>query len=156
MDPAGADGISRGRGAWRVPVFLDVQDLVRSGVVNRLLDSTGPADVNFPNGILGTDPEGHPPVIGRGIAAGGADRPVLNPATGGREPHAGSDRIAVAFCSFEVQFNPVVPITPFVPQQVGRLLIVGDYDVNAAVIVEVAESRAARRTELAENLPRLR
>ena len=71
-------------------------------MVDRLLNSAWPPNVNPPDCFLLSDPEQYPAITGRCVAARGGDGPVLSFGALGGEPDFRSDGVAVAFRPLQV------------------------------------------------------
>ena len=65
-------------------------------------------------------------------------KPSLHPSL-----HCRSDGIAITLFPDQFQGQPVSTVTHVVPQQVERTCIVGNQDIDVAVIVDVSEGRAS-------------
>src|ERR1051326_4317082 len=79
--------------------FLDCHDLIHTGIVNYLLDAARPANPDFPDVPVRSQPEMHTAVAGRRITDGrGYFIPLRLPIFGG-DVNLRPDAHAIAFCS---------------------------------------------------------
>src|SRR5690242_18276682 len=99
-----------------------------------------PADIDLPDGHLLADTKGHPTVVRRSITASRADGPVLDLPAARRELDVRSNGVVVASGTLEEQFDPVMPISRLIPEQVGRGCVIRNHDVDMSIVVQIAKS----------------
>ena len=78
-----------------------------------------------------TTPHGRPPFAAKG--------------------HARAISIAVGFDAAQLRLEPVVARSDLIEQQPHRPIGVGHHDIDIAVVIDIAESRAAVNMQLVEN-----
>src|SRR5262249_40916751 len=95
-------------------------------------------------------------IAGAQIAAVGMNAPPERLAAGTKHPHIGADAETVAARGAQSDLEPVTGYGGSVPEQPHGAVIVGDHNLDAAVIVEIAERGAAPYVAALESRPRCR
>src|SRR3954447_3946145 len=109
-----------------------------------LFASIGPAHVDAVHARGERQPEVHAEVVLREIAAAPANLlPLLDAA--GDAPHPRANRIAIRRDAGELQRDPVVTRIALTAEEVRPIVDVRDRHIDLAVVVEIAERRAAPR-----------
>src|SRR4051812_12054408 len=109
-----------------------------------LFASIGPAHVNAVHARGERQPEVHAEVVLREIAAAAANLlPLLDAARDAA--HSCADRVAIGRDAGQLQRDPVVTRTALAAEEVRPIVDVRDRHIDLAVVVEIAERRAAPR-----------
>src|SRR5205814_3077931 len=129
--------------------LFDEDDLVGLDVFERFDEAAGPADFEELDGFGFTNAEVDAQIVLRKIAAAAVDFVDLGMETFfAREMRdafdARADTAAIGFCANGFDFDPVIRGARIATQKLGKSIDGVDDDVEVAVIVEVAESAAAR------------
>src|SRR5262245_30610314 len=70
--------------------------------------------------------------------------------------HARADAAAIAFHANRLDENRIIRVSIVVAQQLRRAVEIGDYQIDVAIVVDVAESDATTRMRIRQYLSKLR
>ena len=112
-------------------------------MVERLGDTRGPADDGLFNLWIFTEAEVQAQIVLCGESCSGGHLLKLLLAVP-VEPDFRADGVAVALCGFEMELNPLLRRIDVVPVDEQRPILIGDDDIERAVIPEIADGDSAR------------
>lgn len=122
--------------------FGDLIEMVGIYVVELLVGAAGPSDIDCGDqGGVGKTEVGAEIALGKVATAAGNFSHLGNGAGGDFDSCAHG--VAVAFGADEFEINPVIFVERLIVEESRRVAIVGDDDVDVAVVVEIGEGDAA-------------
>src|SRR5438105_15014110 len=115
--------------------------LVCRDVLPPVHGAAGPAHLHAVCLLCGAQPEVQAQITG-GEVAGAAAHLIALRAAAGRDPHLRPDAIPVALAAYQAQPQPVVAVPAIIAQQPRRPVVLGNKDVEEAVVIVVAVGSA--------------
>lgn len=140
----------------RLKRFLNLEDLVHSGVVDALHDSAWPADFHMVQLGIGTETEVRAAIAGRHETDAGCNMIVEVPSGAGSHFDLCSNAVAIALAAPQVEHDPMVLDQRVVYQNTRLLAKRGHNQVHEAVIVQVDKGGTALvsyKREVRSHLP---
>src|SRR3990172_2161495 len=131
--------------------FLDLEQLINLGFENLLFAPARPGDFNFLDLLLSPQTKKDPMVICREITCRRAHHIVLDFSTFAGDLHFGPNRSTIAFDTAKLHRDPIISVTPLVPNEIRRPIAIGDDNINVTIIVEVAKGSSTAGPHLLEH-----
>ena len=122
--------------------FVDLKNLIRGDVFQRLPDSAGPANFNLLCDVVFSQSEMNTLVARGKVAARSRNCRGLQAARR-HNCDLGANSVAIAFVSDKLQEDPVVLRLGFIVENMNRPVVSGHNGIETAVVVEISDGQSA-------------